>query len=202
MSISDKNIREVVKILMSQISIGWDYFVVAKFLREAYEKTRVRGGHAILTRAYETSWDAAILAVTKVLDNQKDSLNIKYLLNCLDSVPMEYPGITRDVLVKQIAMHREEVANVEAKIPGIWDERDRIVAHLDRKHVYSPASVRSNPPIEMDDLHSAIRALRRILLVYNDQLQAGGISIDSSQEIWDDLEKILKLLDKAADEAA
>lgn len=202
MQTSDENIREVVKILMSQISLGWDYFVVAKFIHEAYVGARVAGGHAILTRAYETCWDAAILAVSKVLDNHKDSLSVKYLFNCLDSVPMQYPGLSRDALAMQIAEHRSEVADIEARIPGIWDERDRIVAHLDRKHVYAPASVRSSPPIEMDDLHSAIRALRRILLVYNQQWQALGISIDSSQEIWDDLEKILRLLSEDGQKAA
>src|SRR5215216_109664 len=201
MQTSDENIRDVIKILMSQISLGWDYFVVAKFIREAYGSARVAGAHAILTRAYETCWDAAILAVSKVLDNHKDSLSVKYLLNCLDSVPMQYPGLTRGALAKQIAEHRAEIADIEAQIPGIWDERDRIVAHLDRKHVYAPASVRSSPPIEMDDLHSAIRALRRILLIYNQQWQALGISIDSSQEIWNDLEKILRLLNEDGQKA-
>jgi hypothetical protein len=202
MQASNENIREVVKILMSQISLGWDYFAVAKFVYEAYGNARVAGGHAILTRTYETCWDASILAVSKVLDNHKDSLSIKYLLNYFDSVPMQYPGLTRDALRKQIAEHRAEVADIEAHIPGIWDERDRIVAHLDRKHAYAPASVRSSPPVEMDDLHSAIRALRRIMLVYNQQWQALGISIDSSQEIWDDLEKILRLLSEDGQKAA
>ena len=42
----------------------------------------------------------------------------------------------------------------------------------------------------------------RILLVYNTQLEAGGISIDESQYIWDDLEKLIGLLDQNSSKPA
>jgi len=175
-----EKIRETAKILTSQISIGWDYFVLAKFIREAYANGRIKGAHEVLTQSYAACWDTAILAVTKVIDKQPDSLNLSYLLNCVETSSKDYPSLTTDELKKQVADHRHELESIEARIPGIWDERDRIVAHLDRKHVNAPTSVYTNPPIELDDLHGAIRALRRILLIYNAQLQAGGISIDQS----------------------
>jgi len=190
-----EKIRETAKILTSQISIGWDYFVLAKFIREAYAKGRIKGAHEVLTQSYAACWDAAILSVTKVMDKQSGSLSLSYLLNCVEASSKDYPSLTTDELKKQIADHRQELESIEARIPGIWDERDRIVAHLDRRHVNAPASVYTNPPIELNDLHGAIRALRRILLIYNAQLQAGGISIDQSQMIWDDLEKLIRLLE-------
>lgn len=194
MAEQNANIPEIVRILASQISVGWHYFVIAKFIREAYKKDRIQGAHTIFANSYSACWDAAILSVTKVMDKQKDSLSLTYMLNCIEADANNYPLLTEDELRKQISEHRQELHGLESKIPGIWEERDRIVAHLDRKHVNNPASVYSNPPIELDELHSAIRTLRRILLIYNTQLEAGGISIDESKYIWDDLESLIRLI--------
>lgn len=196
------NIREIVKILTSQISIGWHYFVIAKFIREAYEKDRIKGAHTIFTNSYSACWDAAILSVTKVIDKQKGSLSLRYMLNCIEAVPSDYPGLGKTELSRQIDDHRQELQALEEKIAGIWDERDRIVAHLDRKQVNDPASVFSNPRLKLDDLHSAIRTLRRILLIYNTQLEAEGISIDENQYIWNDLERLIRLLEEDSEKAA
>lgn len=202
MTQSIEKIREIAKILTSQISIGWDYFVLAKFIREAYANGRIKGAHEVLTQSYAACWDAAILSVTKVMDKQPGSLSISYLLNCVEASSRDYPSLKTDELKKQIAEHKHELESIEERIPGIWDERDRIIAHLDRKHVNAPASVYTNPPIELDDLHGAIGSLRGMLLVYNSQLQAGGISIDQSQMIWDDLEKLTRLLEADSKNAA
>ena len=195
MAVQNINIKEITRLLTSQISVGWNYFVIAKFIREAYEEDRIKGSHTIFTNSYSACWDAAILSVTKVLDKQNDSINIKYLLNCIEGSSINYPSLTKDEIKQQIINHRVEINSIEESIPGIWDERDRIVTHLDRKHVNDPANVFSNPRIELDDLHSSIRALRRILLTYNTQLKAEGISIDENQYIWDDLERLIRLID-------
>jgi hypothetical protein len=191
----NEKIQEIVKILTSQISIGWHHFVIAKFIREAYEKDRIKGAHTIFTNSYSACWDAAILAVAKVIDKHGDSLSLTYMFNSIEGIAKSYPTLTELEIRKQIEKHREELKDIVSRIPGIWNERDRIIAHLDRKHVNSPTSVYSNPPIKLDDLHSAIRELRNILLIYNTQLEAGGITIDENQYIWNDLEKLIHLLE-------
>lgn len=196
MTENNEKIQEIVRILTSQISIGWHRFVTAKFIREAYEKGRVRGAHTIFTNSYSACWDAAILAVAKVIDKHKDAISLTYMLNCIETNSKNYPALTEKEILEQINKHRKELQEITDKIPGIWDERDRIIAHLDRKHVNAPTTVYSKPPIELDDLHSAIRTLRQILLVYNTQLDAMGISIDESEYIWNDLEKLISLLDE------
>ena len=64
MAESNANIRAMVGILASQISVGWYYFVIAKFIREAYRNDRIQRAHTIFTYSYLVCWDAAILAVT------------------------------------------------------------------------------------------------------------------------------------------
>jgi hypothetical protein len=93
-----EQIREITKIPTFQISIGWNYFVLAKFIGEAYANGRVKRAHEVLTRSYAACWDAAVLSVTQVMDKQPDSLRLSYLLNCVEASFKDYPSLTTDEL--------------------------------------------------------------------------------------------------------
>jgi len=189
-----QRIRDTIHYLASQISLGWNCFLVSKFIREAYERDKIKGVHTILKNAQLACWDSAILAVAKVLDKHEGSISLNYLFNCIQAEPDSYPVADKTELSKQITDHRKELDNLHAILPSLWEQRDRVVAHLDKRLVNKPENTFSQPAINMDQLHSVFGTLQRILEVYDKQAQTMSLWIDESQPIWDDLEYLIGLI--------
>ena len=132
----------------------------------------------------------------KIIEKNLDSLNINYLLNCIENSPDNYPFVKKKDLLEQITQHRKELNQVDTLLPGLDQERNRVIAHLDKKLVNNPEIVFPHPRLEMDNLYKAFQILRGILDLYNKQTESLSLWADESNTIRDELENIISLINK------
>lgn len=191
----DKNLKRI-HYLASQISQGWHYLHVAKYLKDAYRDNKIKGAHTLLTNAQSACWDSSVLALANVVVDNDDSLNINYLFNCLERDPSSYPYICKCKLRKQIKKHRDQLKQVDAILPRLKERRSKIIAHLDRKLVNQPETVFSYPQLDMESLIQAFLVLREILGVYDKQTESSSLWLDDSGEIYRDIHYLIALIDK------
>jgi len=197
-----EQVLQVIHYLASQISLGWNYFIVFNYINQAYKQNRIKGAHTILKNAQLACWDCALLAVTKVVKPHDDSLSIYYLLNCIESNPGVYSSIIvaelrGTELKKQIERHRKDLKEISASLPltRLIEERDRVVAHLDRKLVNNPDGMFSSPPLDADKLRIAFLRLREILGIYDKQTSSLSLWIDESEDVIRELDYLIRLID-------
>jgi hypothetical protein len=191
----EKNLG-IIHYLASQISLGWNHLLVAKYIGEAYRENKIIGAHTILKNAQLACWDSSVLALVKVVDKHKSSQNIYYLLNCLEADPSSYPYVNKSELLVQITNHRDELRKIDAILPSLKEKRDKVIAHLDKKLVNQPETVFSYPPLETESLISAFQVLRGILETYDKQTLSFSLWIGEGQYIRNDLDYLIALIDK------
>ena len=97
----------------------------------------------------------------------------------------------------QIERHRKDLKEISASLPltRLIEERDRVVAHLDRKLVNNPDGMFSSPPLDADKLRIAFLRLREILGIYDKQTSSLSLWIDESEDVIRELDYLIRLID-------
>ena len=109
----------------------------------------------------------AILALAKITDGHRDAISIHYLFNLVEHNPRVLCSDSPDTLRESVAEHKATLARFEGLIDSVREYRDRVVAHLDRKHVtQSPEEVLPHPKVNLRELGECFRQVLKIVNHY------------------------------------
>jgi hypothetical protein len=145
----------------------------------------------IAPKFFQTTSDAtlreAILGITRLTDENPESINFKLLLDMAENHPrlFRHSPVEARTLVES---NRLRLANLDPILKALRPVRDRELAHLDRKHLNDPAVV-SPEPIQLQDLFHCVDILNVIL---SDIWQA---LLDIQLPDYQDVDLLLKELD-------
>ncbi len=109
----------------------------------------------------EATLREAILGITRLMDNDQESINFKLLLDMVEN----HPRILRYNLVENktlVGINRHRLAEQDVLLKALRPIRDRELAHLDRKHINDP-SVGITFQIPVKDLSRCTDVLSEIL---------------------------------------
>lgn len=179
---SDQKARDIIGHLAHQLMKGWGAFFVAKHVHEARASRRINCAHYFFGIAEESCIESAFLALSRIIVPHDDSISIQYLLNYAEQNHQVFSRADRQLIMNYVGQHRQQLDSVSSLIANIKEQRDRTVAHLDRKHVTNPSAVYSHPPLDYTEFENIFRLLLRILNTYLGHLRP-------SEEIYlDDLD--------------
>lgn len=164
MSTAQDRIEAILGYLSNELLRGILFFNIVKALRNAYSKQQLTSARYFFAGAYEACLRESVISFSKIVTPDQDSITIEYLLNCALQAPRAFPWTTKADLQKLVARHREQLVTFQPLLENVKVQRDRILAHLDRKHINDPAAVFAEPT----DMAEVERCFGVLLGIVND----------------------------------
>ncbi|MBN1318448.1 MAG: hypothetical protein JXA42_23410 [Anaerolineales bacterium] len=194
----DQKARDIIGHLAYQLARGWTTFVVAKHVHEARSGKRINCAHYFFNTVEESCIESAILALSRVLIPHIDSINVQYLLNYSEQNHRVFPRADQQTIIDNVQRHRQQLASISSLIANIKEQRDRTVAHLDRKHVTNPSAVYAYPPLNYLEIESVFSLLLCIINTYSGYLvPSEDIRLDDIEpSVVDDMSCLVKLIEQ------
>jgi hypothetical protein len=198
MSHSDKKIRQLLDLLFEQLKMARGAFLVAKYIYDAKQGNRINSTHYFFSQVYQSCLESSILALSRLLVQNSDSINFDYLLECVKKNIDSFPHTSSEAVKFAIAQHREQLENYKSLILKIKNQRDKTIAHLDKKHVNNLGLIFKYPPISEAEIEKIFDVLMEIINAYGGYLTPSqGFHLDVlAPNIHDDIEFVIERIGK------
>jgi hypothetical protein len=122
--------------------------------------------NSFFAAAYQAATNETILGLSKLLDEQKDSISFHYMFNLIEYNCKKFPYSQRDKVILSVKTHRMQILEHQTLLVSIKSQRDRILAHSDRKIINQPELLEVEPFIVFDEIQSCLDDLLVILNSY------------------------------------
>ena len=198
MNPSSSRANDIIEQLTIQLAKGWQSYLVAKHVHERRANKRISSAVYFFNTIEMSCLETAILTLSKLLVPQADSITIPYLLNFAEQNPSEFPKAQVEGLTEAIARHREQLETLETLVANIKEQRDRIIAHLDKLHVSNPNAISTIPLLDYREVESVFKTIHDIInenasyLMPDTFIFLGALG----RNIKEDVEYITKLIEK------
>ena len=107
----------------------------------------------------------ALLVLSKLIIEHEDSITLFYLLNQVTNNPHLLEYATLEDVKDAIGEHRKMLEDYAPLRETIRTQRNRVIAHLDRKNINDPSAILS-APVNMIELRDCYQELLKIVNVY------------------------------------
>ena len=182
MSKSRRALQAIVGALSEQLARGWASLEAARRIDSACPVQAQDCARTLASTVYEACVESAILALARLVVTHKDSVNVTYLLNCVQQSPSAFPIPERDGMARTVERHRLLLDEMQPLVDQVKDYRDRTIAHLDKRVVNHWYAVHAHPPIELDQVERAFARIGALLNVYRAALDLPALERGRLQE--------------------
>lgn len=185
MNAKHNKIEAILGYLSNELLCGFRFLSTAKILHNAYSKQQLTCAGYFFAAAYEACLRESLMSLSKITTHDQDSITIDYLLNCVLQAPQAFPRATKSELQRLITEHREQLATFQPLVENIKVQRNRILAHLDRKHISNPTAVFAES-IDMSEVEQCFGRLLQIINAYKNVFDSSELCLES---IGDSIQK-------------
>lgn len=164
-----EKVKKVQKFLFGQITQGLGYFYCARSLHQAFQRNRFMRASNFFYWAYQATEREAIMALARIIKEHPDSITIDYLFNLVENNPHLFSPDNPGSVRQAVANHRARLEKYQSLIESVCEQRDRVGAHLDKKHVNNPADLFVHPQgVNLTELGDCLWEVLDILNFYAD----------------------------------
>ena len=176
------SLKEKVRLLLENLSLeverGVRCLEVVKAIKFADPREEVRDESAFFITVDEACQRGALLSLAKLVIAEKESVSVDYLLNCALEVPSKaFPHASREMLEAAVSGHRSQLAGLETLSEDLKARRDRMLAHLDRKHVNAPEALPSGA-IDLKVIEEGYETVSEIINAYRGYFGMPALSLE------------------------
>ncbi|HEX6305279.1 MAG TPA: hypothetical protein VFZ76_13890, partial [Anaerolineales bacterium] len=176
------SLKEKVRLLLDNLSLELERGVrcleVVKAIKFADPREEVRDESTFFITVHEACQRGALLSLAKLVIAEKESISVDYLLNCALEVPSKaFPHASRDTLEAAVSGHRGQLAGLATLSEDLKARRDRMLAHLDRKHVNEPEVLPSGA-IDLEVIEEGYETVSEIITAYRGYFGMPALSLE------------------------
>jgi hypothetical protein len=160
MANSKFKLRRILELICDSLSQTRRYLLIHQYVSKmnaAYPDLITPNFFSIVS---EATLREAILGITRLMDNDQESINFKLLLDMVENHPRILHNPVEDKTLVEI--NRRRLVGQDELLKSLRPIRDRELAHLDRKHINDPNAVAAIP-IPIKDLYHCTEVLSEIL---------------------------------------
>ena len=174
--------------LSEELLRGYRCLLIAREISDAQRERKLTRAPQFFSTIQEACMREAFLSVAKLAISERESITIEYLLNAAGQVPSKsFPFATREEIDRSIELHRQQLAQLSPLIDDLKLQRDRVLAHLDRKHVNEPQAIYSQS-IQTQQIEQCFDVFLRIINTYrryfgSTELSFEGVERDIRKEV-------------------
>jgi CRISPR/Cas system-associated endoribonuclease Cas2 len=162
-----RKVQEVLDLLFGQVTQGLLYFYCAQSLVEAFQQSTLMQRSYFFFTVYEAAVREAILALSKLTRIHRDSITVYYLFNLVEHNPRLLSSDSPESVRASVADHKGRLGKYGPLIESVREQRDRVVAHLDKRHVTNPSDLFAHPEgVNLTELGECLREVLDILNIY------------------------------------
>ena len=199
MTIEKDNIQLILDNLTGNLSAGWLYYFCAKSLDLAYNNHRVTCSRSFFMGCYDACLNESVLTLSKLLLDNSDSVSIHYLFQQARNNVESFTNSTPDVIINAVNQSEKELSKFSEFINILKFNRDKSLAHIDRKHLNNPTEIIEKANIDMNEVENCFREILRIINMFLLYKNLGELSlINIEQDVPEDLNFLLNLFEKSA----
>jgi hypothetical protein len=194
MSTPQDRMEAILGYLSHELHRGILFLNIVKALHTAYNNQQLTSARDFFAGTYEACLRESLISFSKIVMPDQNSITIDYLLNCAIQSPRVFPRITKEDLQKQVMHHKAQLDAFRPLFENVKVQRDRILAHLDRKHINDPSAVFAEP-IDMAEVERCFKVLLQILNGYKRVFDNSELSLkDVGESIQEDVAYLVQLM--------
>ena len=167
----EQRAHEIIGFLAGELIKGWKAFLVAEQI-EIFKKNKTSKISEELSKVIQESClNTSVMALAKITDKHKQAIHIKCLFDYAEGNPSAFPVLQKEKFPsKVIANYRELYKQLEPIFKKVSDQRDHLLAHLDKK-LLRDAYLHEENPISEDELRDAFAFLHTVIYKFADYLK-------------------------------
>lgn len=169
MSMTDERMRRILDAVAYTAAHGKIAARVARGLREAYENNRITCSRWFFGAASGATEDRMLLYCYRLLVStgaQSESVTVDYLLNYAQSNPGVFRFANPGDVQKSVDADRKALEKMSPLIDKVARERNRSIAHMDRKWINSPEAMLLPAPVIMSEVERSFGTVLALVNVY------------------------------------
>lgn len=170
----EQRAHEIIGFLAGELIKGWKAFLVAEQIHIS-EKNKIGKISDELSKIIrESCLETSIMALAKITDGRdkhKQAIHIQCLFDYAEANPSAFPILQEEKSPsKIITNYRELYLQFEPTFKKVGDQRDQLLAHLDKKLLRN-AHLHRNNPITENELKDAFAFLHSVIYTFADYLK-------------------------------
>ena len=192
MASGSTKVNEILNILSDQLTQGWLFYFTAKHISHAFEDKRINSSIYFFIASYNACLNETILAMSKLLIEHSDSISFYTLLKYAENNPNVFIfDRAKDVKIR-VKEHKKKLDSYNQLINSIREQRDRKIAHLDKKHINQPSKILAMKPVDMIKVEECYQDIHQIINVYYKYALDSELYLENIEEdVEDDINFIL-----------
>ena len=182
MTTPEQRIERTIQALCDELTWGLRFFYANKALHES----ELRITPTLFDTFYWSCLDQAGLILSRIVIakvKDDDSVNVSYLLGYARNNPELFHFAKPGEVEKLVKTHLALLESYKSDIGILEDQRDRNLAHLDRKHVNQPDWRENQTQLDLDRVEQLYRDLISMMATYHRLFYGGEIDFGDWQTI-------------------
>lgn len=168
--IHEHRAHEIICWLAGELIKGWKAFLVAEKISISSKNKTSSIPEELAKIIYNSCLETSIFALAKITDSNKSSISIQYLLKYAENNRSAFPLLQLEENQKKIITgYKELYKQFTPTFKKIKDQRNKLLAHLDKKLLNDP-NLHINNPITEDELRDAFARLKTIIYEFANYL--------------------------------
>lgn len=164
---SREKVEMILDFLFGQLLQGLLYFQCSKSLHNAFQGSDLVKLSYFFAAVYRASLREAVLALARLVIDHRDSITIHYLLNYAENNSSLFSSVNPEEVRNAVKSHKVQLKKYEPLIESVREQRDRVLAHLDRKHINNPADLFLHPQgVNLTEVEECFQKVLEILNFY------------------------------------
>jgi hypothetical protein len=182
MAKNGNKIKAILDLLTAELSAGILYLQIASTLHAKYAHSDLLASPCLLSMTYQACFNQVVLSLARLGIHERESVSIEYLLNCAWQNTKAFRFTDRQELEGQIKTHRQLLLEKGPFLEKVKALRDRMLAHLDRKHINEPEII-STLQIQFDQIEQTFETFLQILNYYKESYDSTQIDLSTSKQM-------------------
>jgi len=173
-------IERTIQALCNELDWGLRSFYAA----ETLYNTELRLTPTLFDTFYWSCLDQSALILSRLIVTKlknADSINIPYLLKQAQANPELFYYAESGEIENIVGKHRELIESYKSVIDVLEEQRDRNLAHLDRKHVNRPDWHENQTKLDLDRIEQLFKDLIDVMNDYHRLFFGGEFNFDKWQ---------------------
>ena len=175
MSCTPKRLEAILESLRVELHWGVLCLQITKALQATYEDKGVPAAEHFFEGAYYACLRESLLCFSRL--TEPSGLGIHCLLNCAQNMPKKAFAFAKPGdIQRSVDRHRQRVAALRPLVDCVKEQRDKVLAHLDRNHINKPKHL--HPEITLSKVERSLDEFLEIVNKYKEYYDGTEYSLD------------------------
>jgi hypothetical protein len=173
----EQRAHEIIGFLAGELIKGWKAFLVAEQIHISKKSKIGKISDELAGIIQESCLETSVMALAKITDGRdgrdkhKQAIHIQYLFDYAEANPSAFPHLQKEESPsKVIVNYRERYLQFEPIFKKVSDQRDQLLAHLD-KELLRNADLHRDNSITEDELRDGFAFLHSVIYTFADYLK-------------------------------